>query len=140
MDVPHDFLFKEKFKAQNKRVRFCLKLSPRSYIDLSHFRKRNRLPVSNRVEYCIANAVFNYWNGIVPRYIYEMFKPSFCRYSTRSQMALDILFRKTNKRQKSLSFLGLKTWSKIDPSIKNVQTSCSFMHVVKKNILLHLQS
>ena len=92
------------------------------------------------VEYCIANTVFKYWNGIVPGYIYEMFKPSFCRYSTRSQMALDILFRKTNKRQKSLSFLGPKTWSKIDPSIKNVQTSCSFMHFVKKNILLHLQS
>ena len=99
----------------------------RSHIDPSHFRKINWLPVSDRVEYCIANTVFKYWNGIVPGYIHEMFKPSLCRYSTRSQMALDIPLRKTNTGQKSLSFLGPKIWSKIDPSIKNVRTSCMLL-------------
>ena len=127
-------------KAQNKCIRFCLNLPPRSHINPSHFRKINWLPVSDRVEYCIANTVFKYWNGIVPGYIHEMFKPSLCRYSTRSQMALDIPLRKTNTGQKSLSFLGPKIWSKIGPSIKNVRTLFSFMHAIKKNILLHLQS
>ena len=42
--------------------------------------------------------------------------------------------------QKSLSCLGPKIWSKVDPSIKNVRTSFSFMHAIKRNILLHLQS
>ena len=69
-----------------------------------------------------------------------MFKLSLCRYSTRSQMALGILLQKTNTGQKSLSFLGPKTWSKISPTIKNVKTSSSFMHAIKKNILLHLQN
>ena len=123
-------------KAQNKCIRFCLNLSPRSHIDPSHFRKINWLPVSDRVEYCIANTTFKYWNGIVPGYILKMFKPSLCRYSTRSQMALDILLRKTNTGQKSLSFLGPKIWPKIDPSIKNVRTSSFFMHALNKNILL----
>ena len=127
-------------KAQNKCIHFCLNLPPRSHIDPSHFRKINWLPVSDRVEYCIANTVFKYWNRIVPGYILEMFKPSLCRYSTRSQMALDIPLRKTNTGQKSLSFLGPKIWSKIGPSIKNVRTSSSFMHAIKKNILLHLQN
>ena len=77
-------------KAQNKCIRFCLNLPPRSYIDPSHFRKINWLPITDRVEYCIANIVFKYWNGIVRGYIHEMFKPSLCRYSTKSQMALDI--------------------------------------------------
>ena len=45
--------------------------------------------------------------------------PSLCKYSTRSQMALDIPLRKTNTWQKSLSFLGLKLCSKINPNIKN---------------------
>ena len=45
---------------------------------------------------------FKYWNGIVPEYIHEMFKPSLCRYSTKSQMALDTPLRKTNVRQKKL--------------------------------------
>ena len=90
--------------------------------------------------YWIANTVFKYWNGIAPGYIYEMLKPSLCRYSTRSQMALDIPLRKTNTGQKSLSFLGSKIWSKISPSIKDVRTSSSFMHTIRKNILLHLQN
>ena len=32
------------------------------------------------------------------------------------------------------------TWSKINPSIKNVKTNSSFMHARKKNILLHQQT
>ena len=69
-----------------------------------------------------------------------MFKPSLCRYSTRSQMTLDIPLQKTNTGQKSLSYIGPKKWSKIDPSFKNVRTLSSFMHAIKKNISLHLQS
>ena len=73
-------------------MRFCLNLPPRSHIDPFPFRKINWLPV----EYCIMNTVLNYWNWIVLGYIHEMFMPSLCRYSTRSQMALDIPLRKTN--------------------------------------------
>ena len=126
------------WKAQNKCIRFCLNLAPRSYIDPSYFRKINWLPVSDRVEYCIANTVGKYRNEIVPGYIHEMFKPSLCWYTTKSQMTLNKPLRKTNTGQKTLSFLWPKIWSKIGPSIKNVRTSSSFMHTIKKNILLHL--
>ena len=34
-------------------------------------------------EYCIANTVFKYWNGIAPGYIHKIVKPLLCRYSTR---------------------------------------------------------
>ena len=91
-------------KAQNKCILFCLNLPLGSHIDLSHFRKINWLPAGDRADYCIANTAFKYWNGIVPGYIHELFKPSFCRFGTRSQLALNIPLRKTNKRQKSLSF------------------------------------
>ena len=112
----------------------------RSHIDPSHFRKINWLPVSDRMEYCIANTVFKNWNGIIPAYTHEIFKPSLCKYSTRSQIALGIPLQITNTRQKSLSLLGPKIWSKMDPSIKNIRTSSSFMHAIKKNVSLHLQS
>ena len=88
---------------------------------------------------CFANKVFKYWNGSLPGYM-KYLKPSLCRYSTRSQMATDIPLRKANTGQESLSFLGPKIWSKIGPSIKNVRTLSSFMHAIKKNILLHLQN
>ena len=98
--------FKEKFKtktskAQNKCIRFCLNLLGRSLINLSQFRKIKWFLVSDRVEYCIVNTVFKYWNIIVPGYIHEMFKPSRSRYSTRSQMALDISLQKTNTGKKA---------------------------------------
>ena len=88
-------------KAQSKCIRFCLNLPLRSHIDPSHFRKTNWLPVSDRVEHCIANTVFKYWKGTVPGYIHEIFKPSLYRYSTRSQMVLDRPLRKTNTGQKT---------------------------------------
>ena len=91
-------------KAQNKCIRFCLNLPWRSHVDPFHFRKINWLPIIDRVEYCIVNAVFKYWNRIALVYIHEMFKPSLCRYSARSLMTLDILLLKTNTGQKNLSF------------------------------------
>ena len=53
-------------KAPNKSIHLWLNLRPRSHTDPLHFRKINWLPVSHRVEYCIANTVFNYWTGIGP--------------------------------------------------------------------------
>ena len=107
-------------KVQNKCICFCVNLLTRSNIDPSHFREINWLQASKRVECCIANTVFKCWNGIAPGYIHEIFKPSFCRYSMRSRMALDITLRKTNAGQKRLSFLRAQIWSKVNPSIKHV--------------------
>ena len=69
--------FKEKFntqtlKSSKQKHSLLPKLTPRSYINLSRFRKRNCLPVGDRVEYCIANTVSKYWNGTVLGYIHEM--------------------------------------------------------------------
>ena len=111
-------------KAQNKCIRFCLHLPPRSHIDPSHFRKTNWLPVSDKVEDCIANTIFKYWNLIVSGYFHEMFKPLSCRYRTRSKMALEIHLRKTNAGPKGLSFLGQKIWSKIDLGVTYIHTYC----------------
>ena len=53
----------------------------------------NNLAVSERVESCIATTVFKYWNGIVPSYTNNM--PSYNKYNTKSQIALDIPLQKT---------------------------------------------
>ena len=50
------------------------KFSSKSHIDPSHFRKINWLLVSDSAEYCIANTVFKYWDGVAPGYIHKMFK------------------------------------------------------------------
>ena len=58
-----------------------------------------------------------------------MFNTSLCRYRHWTY-----LFGKL--------MLGKKAclWSKINPSIKDVKTSSSFIHALKKNIFLHLQT
>ena len=56
----------------------------------------------DRVEYCITNTVFKPWNRIIVGYIYKMFKLSLFRYSTKSQIILYILIRRTNAGQKSV--------------------------------------
>ena len=48
--------------------------------------------------------------------------------------------RWTTKAVKILCSLGPKIWSKINLCIKNVKAPASFMNVLKKNNLLHLQT
>ena len=125
--------------AQNKCIRFCLELLPCGHISPSHFRKINWLPVEHRVELCTSTTVFKYWKGIGPSYQNDMFMPSPNNYNTRSQMALDIPLFRTNKGQKSMSFLGPKIWNKVSSNTKTAATTFSFPHRLKKEILSKLQ-
>ena len=72
-------LLKTKLKiAQNKCIRFCLKLPPRGHINPFHFRKINWLPVESRAELrtsATSTTVFKYWKGIAPSYLNDMFMP-----------------------------------------------------------------
>ena len=112
----------------------CLDLPLRSHINPSYFRKTNRLSASDREENCVANTIFRM----------ELYQDIFTKYLSlhSKDIAQDHRFHWTylcgekNTGQKSLSFLGPNIWSNINPSIKNVKTSSSFMHTLKKNILL----
>ena len=95
--------------AQNKCIRFCLELPPRGHISPSHFRKINWLPVEHRVELCTSTTVFKYWKGIAPSYLNDMFMSSLNNYNTRSQMALDMPFCRTNKGQIVCHFLDQRS-------------------------------
>ena len=84
--------FKKRLQiAQNKCIRYCLDLPPRTHISAIHFNKINCLPVEHRVELCTATTVFKFWNQRTPSYFKDIFTPCFNKYNTRSQMALDIL-------------------------------------------------
>ena len=117
----------------NSELPSCGHISP------SHFRKINWLLVEHRVELCTSTTVFKYWKGIAPSYLNDMFMPSLNNYNTRSQMALDIPLCRTNKGQKSMSFLGPKIWNKVSSNIKTAATTSSFTHCLKKEILSKLQ-
>ena len=52
--------------AQNKCIRFCLKLNSRQHIGTKEFEKINWLPTKERAEQRIATKVFNYWKWTSP--------------------------------------------------------------------------
>ena len=64
-----------------------------------------------------------------------MFKLSYNRYNTRSQMALDVPLCKTSKWQQTFSFLRPKIWTNISHSTKNVKTTASFAHALNRKVL-----
>ena len=94
----------------------CLDLPLRSHNEVIHFQKINWFPVSGRIESCMVTTAFKHYNGIIPSYIHDIFKPSSNKYNTGSQMALDI--RKINTGEKSFTFLETKIWTKINHSAK----------------------
>ena len=51
-------------KAQNKYIRFCRNLPPRSRINQLHIRKIKRRPARDRVVHCFVNIVFKYRTNI----------------------------------------------------------------------------
>ena len=113
----------------------CLDLPLRTHISAIHFRKINWLPIEHRVELCTATTVLKFWNQLTPSHFEDIFTPSFNKYDTRSQMALDIPLRKTTIGQKSISFLRTKVWSKTNNSLKAVITTVTFTHALKKHVL-----
>ena len=54
-----------------------------------------------------------------------MITPSLSNYNTRSQMALHIPLCRTNKGQKSMSFLDPKISNKLNSNIKTAATTAS---------------
>ena len=70
----------------------------------------------------------------------HMFNPSLCRYSTRSQVILDLPLRKTNTEHKSLSLFGHKKWSKIVMHAlkKYFASSAKLIHIITPYIWLIL--
>ena len=126
--------------AQNKCIRFCLNMPPRSHIGTNEFIKINWLPTKNRVEQCLVLNVFKYCNKIAPSYTNDLYLPSRNLYDTRrSHTALDIPLKKSNTGQKSISFLVPSLWNKLDSGLKSAASAISFTHGFKKQLLKDLR-
>ena len=64
--------------------------------------------------------------------MFELFVPSRNIYKTRSRMALEILLRKSNLVQKSISFMGPSIENELSFDLKILDTAASFTHNYKK--------
>ena len=127
--------------AQNKCIRYCLNLDNKARIGTNEFLKINWLPTKKRVEQCICVNVFNFFNQMSPQYTAEIFHPSSSVHNTcRATQKLDLPFRKSCIGQKTLSYIGPKTWNNLPDQIKLSKNVNTFKHDIKKSFFDDLQN
>ena len=111
--------------SQNKCIRYCLKLDNRAHIGANEFKEINWLP---------------FFNNMAPDYTSEIFHPSHSRHNTRMYTyKLDLPFRKSVYSQKTLSYLGPKTWNSLPAQIKLCKNVNSFKHDIRNLYFKRLQ-
>ena len=126
--------------AQNKCIRYCLNLDNKAHIGTNEFLKINWLSTKKRVEQCICVNVFNFFNQMSPQYTAEIFHPSSSVHNTRrATQKLDLPFRKSCIGQKTLSYIGPKTWNNLPAQIKLSKNVNTFKHDIKKSFFDDLQ-
>ena len=65
---------KTKLQAtQNSCIRYCLELKDTRHIQKTEFEKTNWLPVSNRVDQCLAVTAYNFKNALSPKYMGDIY-------------------------------------------------------------------
>ena len=126
--------------AQNKCIRYCLNLDNKAHVGTNEFLKINWLPTKKRVEQCICVNVFKFFNQMSPQYTAEIFHPSSSVHNTRrATQKLDLPFRKSCIGQKTLSYIGPKTWNNLPAQIKLSKSVNTFKHNIKKSFFDDLQ-
>ena len=104
--------------AQNKCIRYCLNLDNKAHVGTNEFLKINWLPTKKRVKQCICVNVFKFFNQMSPQYTAEIFHSSSSVHNTRrATQKLDLPFRKSCIGQKTLSYIGPRTWNNLPAQI-----------------------
>ena len=120
--------------AQNKCIRFCLRLGNRAHLDKKEFKDIDWLPITERVKQRVCVLAYNFFNKTSPSYMSDIFTPNIVVKDTRnSQHSLKVPFRKTNIGQNALSYSGPNSWNKIPINIKLTKTRNEFKHKIKSN-------
>ena len=120
--------------AQNKCIRFCLKVNDRSSIKSKEFEKINWLPVHERISQCSLCNVYKFFANKCPEYFDELFFPQETnRINTRySYQKLTLPKRTTNTGQKALSYTGPSLWNNLDKNLKTSSSLNNFKHKIKE--------
>ena len=120
--------------AQNKCIRFCLKLGDRSSLKSEEFEKINWLPVQERISQCSLCSVYKFFSKNSPDYYEELYFPvEETAIQTRfSFQKLTIPRRKTNIGLKSLSYTGPSLWNNLNENLKRSTSVNNFKHKIKE--------
>ena len=126
--------------AQNKCIRYCLNLGNRAHIGIKEFKKINWLPTKERFEQCVCVGIFNFFIGVAPTYISEMYFPLEQSQCTRRSLnKLWIPNQRTNRGLKMLSYLGPRLWNVLPNFLKSLKSVNNFKHKLKESFFNSLR-
>ena len=127
--------------AQNKCIRFCLKLNDRSSIKSKEFEEINWLPVHERTSQSSLCSAYKFFANTCPDYFDELFFPQETNgVRTRfSYQRLSLPKRTTNIGQKALSYIGPSLWNNLNKSLKTSGSINSFKHKIKEHYFNELK-
>ena len=119
--------------AQNKCIRFCLKLNDRSSIKSEDFEKINWLPIDERISQCSLCSIYNYKN--CPNLFNKIYVPLETNgvHTRWSYQKLNVPHWKTNVVQKALSYVGPSLWNNLNKTLKTSTSLNTFKHNIKKH-------
>ena len=104
--------------AQNKYIRFCLKLNDRSSIKSEDFKKINWLPIHDRISQCSLCSMYKFFAKnclILMRYVPLETNEI---HTSSSYQKLNAPHQKTNVGQKALSYVGPPLWDNLEKMLQ----------------------
>ena len=121
--------------AQNKCIRFCLKLNDKSSIKSEDFEKKNWLPIHDRVSQCSLCSIYKFFIKNCPKYFDEIYVPLETNgvHTRSSYQKLNVPHRKTNVGQKALSYVGPSLWNNLNKTLKTSTSLNTFKHNIKQH-------
>ena len=127
--------------AQNKCIRFCLKLNDRSSIKSEDFEKINWLSIHERVSQCSLCSIYKFFTKNCPNYFDEIYVPLKTNgvHKRSSYQKLNVPHQKTNVGQKALSYVGPLLWNNLNKTLKTSTSLNTFKHNIKKHYFNELK-
>ena len=119
--------------AQNKCIRFCLKLGGRKSITVKELDKISCLPIHERVNQDILSCIYKFHAKKAADYMYKIFYHAECNGipTCYSYQKLKLPHCKINQALRALSYIGPSLWNNQDKSLKTSASLNSFKHNIK---------
>ena len=82
--------------------------------------------------------IYKFFNNCAPAYMKEIFHPINMIHDTRrSGHRLMLPYRKNNRGQKCLSFMGPKIWNNLNSELKTTENVNTFKHKIKNTFFIN---
>ena len=120
--------------AQNMCIRYCLNLDNKAHIGMNEFLKINWLPTKKELNNAFALTSLNFLIKCLLNTQQKYSTLSSSVHNTRRAMQkLDLPFQKSCIGQKTLFYIGPKTWNNLPAQLKLSKSVNTFKHNIKKS-------